>query len=367
MPVTFDFISDERFRKSLRQDYDEMLACLQCSAWKSVHVLAGSIIEAILIDYLIASGYPKKANKDVLKLQLNDAIDICLQERILSEKAANLSTVVRQYRNLIHPGRVIRLGEKVDQNGALIAKALVDLVVDEIVTTKKERYGFTAEQLLSKIERDSSAMSILSHLLNETPEVEREKLLIELLPKRSLECAEEPPFAVADYGTCFREVFESLGAEDRKRRVAHRMVEILRNGDHREVMDYQSTFFRARDLVFLSDTEKNMVKQHLLAQIDERELTTGLYSVLDGIHDFLTDEEFDDLVDTLIRILVGSKNATYKKNSNKALWRLWMASAGEREKALMGALTRTAEYYEDHDAAKSKLLRELADSLQIPF
>jgi hypothetical protein len=44
----FDFISDERFRASLQSDYSELGKAGQAEAWKAVHVLAGSIIEAVL-------------------------------------------------------------------------------------------------------------------------------------------------------------------------------------------------------------------------------------------------------------------------------------------------------------------------------
>jgi len=44
----FDFIGDERFRESLRSDFNEMTRCVEAEAWKSVHALAGSIVEALL-------------------------------------------------------------------------------------------------------------------------------------------------------------------------------------------------------------------------------------------------------------------------------------------------------------------------------
>src|ERR1043166_4837844 len=50
----FDFVSDERFRESLESDYLEIQRCLDAEAWKAVHVLAGSIVEAVLIDYLLS-------------------------------------------------------------------------------------------------------------------------------------------------------------------------------------------------------------------------------------------------------------------------------------------------------------------------
>jgi hypothetical protein len=94
-------------------------------AWKAAHVLSGSIVEAVLVDHLLGIGYSKK---DPLAMTLEAPIDAGKAEGILSDKAADLSSVIRGYRNLIHPGRVLRLGETVDEEGARIAEALVSLM-----------------------------------------------------------------------------------------------------------------------------------------------------------------------------------------------------------------------------------------------
>ena len=51
MTGRFDFISDSEFRSILAADYEQMHLCADAKAWKAVHVLAGSIIEAVIIDY----------------------------------------------------------------------------------------------------------------------------------------------------------------------------------------------------------------------------------------------------------------------------------------------------------------------------
>jgi len=127
----FDFISDADFRASLESDYRELSNCMTQEAWKGVHVLAGSVVEAILVDYLIGTGYQTKSGKDPLRMELGPIISACREEKIITERTADLSSVVKSYRNLIHPGRVIRLAETVDRKSASIAKALVDVIADE--------------------------------------------------------------------------------------------------------------------------------------------------------------------------------------------------------------------------------------------
>ncbi|HYT42010.1 MAG TPA: hypothetical protein VEP90_06670, partial [Methylomirabilota bacterium] len=134
--ATFDFINGEEFRISLERDYQELNSAMQAKAWKTVHVLSGSIIEAILIDYLVTSEYQKKSSSDPLKMTLAQAISACRQENVLSEKTEHLSHVVRTYRNLIHPGRSVRLGETANEQGAIIAHALIEIIVEEIAANK---------------------------------------------------------------------------------------------------------------------------------------------------------------------------------------------------------------------------------------
>jgi hypothetical protein len=52
--ANFDFITVPEFRRSLESDYAELQACLKARAWKAVHVLAGSLVEAVLADALYA-------------------------------------------------------------------------------------------------------------------------------------------------------------------------------------------------------------------------------------------------------------------------------------------------------------------------
>jgi hypothetical protein len=150
----FDFVSGEDFRASLEADYQELVSATGVQAWKAVHVLAGSIIEALLVDYLIATDYQKRKSKNPLEMSLGDLVSACKSEGILNQRATDLSSVVRGYRNLIHPGRVVRLKETVDENGAKVALALVEIIVKDVAASREQKFGYTAEQVLSKLEQD---------------------------------------------------------------------------------------------------------------------------------------------------------------------------------------------------------------------
>lgn len=182
--TTFDFITAREFRRSLEADYSEMRRCVDHEAWKSVHVLAGSIVEALLIDYLISSPKAERTPKDPLTCDLGQAVTLCRSEGILSQRSADLCSVVRSYRNLIHPGRVVRLGERApDATTGAIAVALVDIIVREIAEARRAASGLTAEQILSKVRRDGDALTILQHLLADASAQERERLVVDVLPE----------------------------------------------------------------------------------------------------------------------------------------------------------------------------------------
>jgi hypothetical protein len=136
--VSFDFIRDSELRQSLRTDYAELVACLAAGAWKAAHVLSGSIIEAMLVDFLISVKYK---SRDPLRMSLTDLIDTCTKQGALTTKTSELSGAIKSYRNLIHPGRAKRLNEVADQDGARIVAALVGIIVREVSAKQEEEFA----------------------------------------------------------------------------------------------------------------------------------------------------------------------------------------------------------------------------------
>jgi hypothetical protein len=177
----FDFVSGDRFRDSLEQDYEELTKCLDAGAWKAVHVLAGSIVEALMIDFLISIGHDEQKT---LKLDFAQATDACLQENVISRQSADLTNVIREFRNLIHPGRVARLRAVVDEDGARIARSLTDRIIKEFSANTGGRVGYTAAQIANKLEADPRATPVLRHLVRQCSSDELARLLTTTLPAK---------------------------------------------------------------------------------------------------------------------------------------------------------------------------------------
>jgi len=318
----FDYITAKEFRESLERDYAEMRNCANNSAWKSVQVVAGSIVEALLIDYLAATPNPSRAQKDALKLDLAEAITICRTEKAISDRTADLCSVVRSYRNLIHPGRLVRLNEQApDKASASIALALVDMITEDLSKVLRAKVGLTGEQILSKIQRDENVMTILKHLLSEVSERQQEQLLLELIPAAhkdilANELQESDHESAQRLEAAYRMILDST-TDDIKNRVASEFVRVLREEDGERVLSYGSAFFRAYDLDSVPTQHQAMVRDHLLSRVTGTH-TLGTLNQLQGVGYFLTPQDALKWVDPLIRTLISSTVTEVVKRKTQA-------------------------------------------------
>jgi len=310
----FNFIRGDEFRASLESDYEELSKAIENHLWKSAHVIAGSIIEAVLVDTLIEADYEARTKNNPLKMDLFQLIEICQKEDFLSLKSAGLSNVIREYRNLIHPGRAERLKEKVDKNTANVVYSLVEMIIGEISEKRSKTQGFTAEQIVSKIERDASAISIIGHLLRDTKPNELKRLLLNVLPERYNSIPIERDFLeeigpaegietdriLSDLIRCYWEAFNRAD-ESMKKEAVKNFVGILKQESQGVVYAYETAFFKSNNLKYLSQNEAQMVKEHLLARLKNEGISLALTNTLAGIGKYINKNETNHLLDSLIR------------------------------------------------------------------
>lgn len=307
----FSFISDESLRNSLESDYKELQSCMEFGAWKSVHVLAGSIVEAVLIDYLAAIGYNKAKP---LQMTLDQVIKACKDEGVITERTVDLSNVIRSYRNLIHPGRLIRLKDSYDNNTARISEALVHIVLQDVSERKSISYGYKAEQIVKKLELDPSAKAILPHLLSDLNSKEQERLIMRAIPEKYFEIVNR---TVCDDNVlraltaCFLETFE-LVSDDLKRRVMNKFVSIIKEESQYVVEVYQDAFFRADQLKYVEDdSERLMLKQQLLSRLSTK-LDASLLDLMNGISGYIDHLDIDMFMEPLIRMYLTSPHDRFR-------------------------------------------------------
>lgn len=184
---TFDFISDNRLRIILERDYTELNKCYESACYKSVLILSGSLIEAVIVEFLLnqlPSGYTEKK---ILNLSLGDLIDLALSVKLIDDRIKSLSTVVKNYRNLIHPGREIRLKEQFDKETANVSISLVRLILKEIKSNYVEIYGYAAKDVIQKITNDTVSIGIFEELVKKLNYNERLKLFNSLVEIEMIE------------------------------------------------------------------------------------------------------------------------------------------------------------------------------------
>jgi hypothetical protein len=138
MPVTeerqFAFVSDSALRKIIERDYVEIQKAYISECWKSVIILCGGAIEAILTDLLIqnetaataAKSAPK--NSDITRWDLSNLIDVAVELLLVSAGIEKLSHSLREYRNLVHPGNELRNKLRFDAEEAKIAVEFLNIV-----------------------------------------------------------------------------------------------------------------------------------------------------------------------------------------------------------------------------------------------
>lgn len=134
----FDFIQDSLLRDQLEKDWDEVQRVREVKAWKSCVILCGGILEGVLLDVLkrdeqeAKSAYKGKGKADLDHWDLIDLVDVAKNVGILSKSVGHLSHALREFRNLIHPGKQVRERLSLTQEQAEIAFNVVKVCLGEL-------------------------------------------------------------------------------------------------------------------------------------------------------------------------------------------------------------------------------------------
>lgn len=129
----FLFVKEAPVREILVRDFQEVQRGFIARNWKSVLILSGGIIEAILLDALKRVEAQARSSKDAPKGELErwelvDLIKIAADLKLVSSELDGLSNTVRGYRNLVHRGSELRKGTKFGEDEAVIAVRIIKIL-----------------------------------------------------------------------------------------------------------------------------------------------------------------------------------------------------------------------------------------------
>jgi hypothetical protein len=143
------FITDRDLRDSLRNDLGAVNRALANSEWKAATVVGGSVIEALLLWALqgqpqaavyqaasklfSASILKKKLDVNVMDTwSLSEFIEVSSELSLIDQNTATQVRLAKDFRNLIHPGRSIRLGQLCNRGTALAVVAGIELTIEDL-------------------------------------------------------------------------------------------------------------------------------------------------------------------------------------------------------------------------------------------
>lgn len=233
----FSFVADGRVRKILGRDYAELRGLDLRTATKSVIVLSGGVIEGLLLDALVAGG--RLSFEQACQHTLKDMIRLAVSKGVIAED--RLTDAVRNYRNLIHPGREIRDVVVFDEADASLARSAVEVVIREV-----QRWA----------EAEAKRRKLSGYLARVSPE-EREFLMLFASPNPAPPDQFEHPFlehavymatrSLAENGILLKVTDEQLDRSQEKFRLAPDAIglveeQILKGKIQREsiTLDYKN-------------------------------------------------------------------------------------------------------------------------------
>ena len=142
------FIQDGKFRESLRVDISAANRAFSNAEWKATTVLGGSVVEALLLwalkqkaeadlkravtSLLASKTLGKNPGPDPDSWDLHSYIEVAEALNVIGLDAANQARLAKDFQNLIHPGRTLRLGQVCNRGTALSALAAIEHVVTDL-------------------------------------------------------------------------------------------------------------------------------------------------------------------------------------------------------------------------------------------
>lgn len=409
--VSFDFISSEDLRESLASDYSELTKAISATMWKSACILAGSIAEAVLMDYIavVSNCNVEVENLAVGNIGLQKLIDAAIGVDVmggeqppdagwefaqLAGKGATarksgtsnslrtayvMSSAVADFRNLIHPGRELRLKEHVDENLALAARAFTLRLCSDLSKESAARYPYKAEDILEKAKRDASARTILETMLGKVRPAEITRLLDSVAPdafqeecRRPEETLERITAYPYDYDSEESQGYEGMraaaelsrkanaqvyriafdwGTATQKRAGLHTIARLLTGATSRTAVKIETELLQMADLEYASDEDRSLIIGDVLDRVCSVNAEQDLLESVSGIGAWIAPERATEFASAL---LDRKFRPRVEDHIRQAAFRLLENEYENMPKATQAIVRKATSVYRDAISSRNK-------------
>jgi hypothetical protein len=141
----FVFVNDSKLRALVDRDYAELQRLKRIEAMKSRFVLAGGLIEALLLDALLNSQSAaantvagRKERRSLEEWGLSSLLDAAVELKVITSSAQSFGHSVREFRNLVHPGLERRSNLRLETEEAQIAENVLAIVIRDLAKRHKQ-------------------------------------------------------------------------------------------------------------------------------------------------------------------------------------------------------------------------------------
>lgn len=263
MQYKFDFIQNDLFKSMLERDYQEVENCLASKAYKSVIVMSGSIVEALLVEFLIANVPDGYTSSKIRRLKFHELISLAANVQLISEVTKDLTSVIREYRNYVHPDKEVRSKEFITEDKGIIAYRLLNLIIQDISKAYPILYGTKAIDVFAKLKRDTHFRTVFPQMLDSMNGNEKVKLY-NLFVSLYLD-TEDHDFRIRNFVYFGFNLLNEVVPNSVHNEYLTQLTEEVKNGSEEKVVKLFDLFGSRIDI--LNEADKKMLLMYLYSYI----------------------------------------------------------------------------------------------------
>lgn len=302
-------IRDQELRQLVESDWAEFEKVCDRHLLKAGLVLAGSITEALLMNHLEVIGYRTPKGRSPRTMSLGLMLEACVAKGDLSPDVEALCRVLKDYRDLVHPGRVLRERLKPNWGQLNVAKQAVERVVGDLQDAAFQRPEWAADVFFNHAlycMTGGPSERTLQLQIRRLAEEQRDRLIAEVVPQRILEASGPHASGLAEEilqacRICLRSAWSYATAESRQR-AASAVAAAVAQAAEFDMQEYCDALIG--DLLdYLSTAVRDEVIEEILSAMPSQ-LRRGVTPAIEGLGQYLRPEQVETFVDPLARCAV---------------------------------------------------------------